>query len=99
LFNYVKTGSYGWETKALTWENGRYAVSGETLTLRPVGGKYQVMDNRVQKNNYTRPMRADELRKNAKTLFWRVEEQGESETPVLRLGKSPDSLSSYRRAK
>jgi len=98
MFNYVKAGSYGWETQALTWENGRYSVQGDKITLRPISGKYQVMDNRVKKNNYTRPMRPDELRKNAKTLFWRVE-QDDNGKSVLRLGKSQDSLSSYQRAK
>jgi hypothetical protein len=98
LFNYVKAGSYGWEMQTLTWENGRYTVKGDTITLRPTSGKYQVMDNRVKKNNYTRPMRADEIRKNAKTVVWRVE-QDDNGKSVLRLGKNPDSLSSYKRAK
>jgi hypothetical protein len=98
LFNYVKAGSYGWEMQTLTWENGRYTVKGDTITLRPTSGKYQVMDNRVKKNNYTRPMRADEIRKNAKTVVWRVE-QDDNGKSVLRLGKNPDNLSSYQRAK
>ncbi len=40
MFNYVKAGSYGWETQALTWENGRYIVKGDTIILRPVSGKF-----------------------------------------------------------
>ncbi len=56
------------------------------------------MDNRVKKNNYTRPMRPAELQKNAKTLFWRVE-QDDNGKSVLRLGKSEDSLSNYQRVK
>ncbi len=98
LFNYVKAGSYGWETQALTWENGRYSVKGDTLTLSPTSGKYRVMDNRVKKNNYTRPMSAGEVRKNAKTLVWRVEKD-DSGKAVLRLGKSADSLSTFKREK
>lgn len=98
LFNYVKAGSYGWEMQTLTWENGRYSVKGGTITLTPTSGKYQVMDNRVKKNNYTRPMRANELQKNAKMLVWRIEQDDKGKS-VLRLGKSKDSLSSYKREK
>jgi hypothetical protein len=95
LFNYVKAGSYGWETQALTWENGKYTVKGDTVTLRPTSGKYQVMDNRVAKNNYSRPMRPAERK--VKTFVWSRGEDANNK-PVLRLGKSADSLSEYKRA-
>jgi hypothetical protein len=93
LFNLIKTNSYGWETQALTWEEGTVALKGDTLTLRPTSGRYQVMDNRVRKNNYKRPMRASERK--VSLLFWKQDTQDGK--PVLRLGRSRDGLLDFKK--
>jgi hypothetical protein len=95
MFNYVKTRMYGWQMEALTWENGTATFSGDKVTLRPTSGKYKGIDNRVGKNNFTRPMRADELKKNVKTYTWSLDT--DNGKPVLQMGKDPGSMSSYKR--
>ena len=81
FFNYVKAGSYGWEMQTLTWEEGIVSESGDSITLRPSSGKYQVMDNRVKKNNYTRPMRPSERK--TKTFRWKIEARNGKPTLLL----------------
>jgi hypothetical protein len=93
LFSLLKTNVYGWETQALTWEEGTVAVKDDALTLRPTSGRYQVMDNRVSKNNYKRPMRASERK--ISLLFWKLETQ--SGKPVLLMGRSRDGLLTFKK--
>ncbi len=94
MFNYIKARTYGFETQALTWENGSYAVSGDRITLRPTSGKYQVISS---SRNYTRPMTASELQKNRKQRFWAVETDANTGKPVLLMGDNPNSVSRYKR--
>lgn len=75
MFNYVKSNSYGWTIQTLTWQEGTASFSGGTVTLRPTSGRYQVADNYNKKNNYRRPMRPDELKKNAKSVPWSVDQR------------------------
>jgi hypothetical protein len=94
MFNYIKARTYGFETQALTWENGTYAVSGDRITLRPTSGKYQVIST---SRNYTRPMTASELQKNVKQRYWSIEKDANSGKSVLLMGENPNSVSRYKR--
>lgn len=97
LFNYIKTRSYGWETEALTWEEGTATVEGDRVILRPTGGKYQVKDNQVAKNNYERPMTGEELKKNAKTFVWSLGQDSRTGKPALMLGSEKSKQVQYTR--
>ncbi|HTE19365.1 MAG TPA: hypothetical protein VK689_13405, partial [Armatimonadota bacterium] len=81
-----------WEIQALTWEEGTVSVEGGTLILRPVSGKYKVMDNQVARNNYERPMRDEELEKNRKTSQWRLEKDPRTGKPALMMGNDKGSF-------
>lgn len=87
MFNYIKTRQYNWEIQALTWEDGTVSVSGDTLVFTPTSGKYQVIDSAVAKNNYTRPMTAEELKKNAKRKPWSITRDERTGKPVLVIDK------------
>ncbi len=93
FFNYIKTNSYGWEMQALTWEEGTVSVDGDKITVRPTSGRYQVMDNRVAKNNYKRPMKESERK--VKTLTWRIETKDNK--PVLQMGRDGSSLVDFKK--
>jgi hypothetical protein len=95
FFNYIKTNSYGWEMQALTWEEGTVSANPNTgsITLRPTSGRYQVMDNRVSKNNYKRPMKASERK--VKTMTWRIESKDNK--PVLQMGRDASSLIDFKK--
>jgi hypothetical protein len=95
MFNYIKTRTYSLEMQTLTWEDGRYSVTGDRVTLRPTSGKYQVIST---SRNYTRPMTAAELQKNVKQRYWTVS-RDEGGKPVLRMGDNvdPSQRSTYRR--
>jgi hypothetical protein len=84
LFSLIKTNSYGWETQALTWEEGTTSVAGSRLSLRPTSGRYQVIDNRVARRNYKRAMRASERK--PKTVTWKIDSSGARS--VLTLGST-----------
>lgn len=86
MCNYIKTRGYGWETLALTWEEGTATVTGDTLTLKPTTGKYKVIDNRVAKNSYERPMTPEEIKTNVKTRTWSRETDPGTGKPVLKMG-------------
>lgn len=94
MFNYIKARTYGFETQALTWENGNYAVSGDRITLRPTSGKYQVIST---SRNYTRPMTASELQKNVKQNYWKIENDDNTGKPVLMMSSDRSSYSRYKR--
>jgi hypothetical protein len=81
LFSLIKTNSYGWETQALTWEEGTASVAGSRLSLRPTSGRYQVMDNRIARRNYKRPMRASERK--PKTVSWKIDSSNGKNVLVL----------------
>lgn len=97
LFNYLKTRQYGWETQALTWEDGTYTESGGTLVFTPTSGKYQVIDNSVAKNNYTRSMTAEEVKKNARRFTWKLDRDAQTGKPVLLLTQGTGGEVKYRR--
>lgn len=97
MFTYIKTRSYGWQIQTLTWEEGTVLLEGNRLILRPTGGKYQVMDNRVAKNNYQRPMREEELKKNVKAVYWSLATDEASGKPVLLMGTATDAMLRYTR--
>jgi hypothetical protein len=96
MFTYIKTRSYGWQIQTLTWEEGAVILEGDRLILRPTGGRYQVMDNRVAKNNYQRPMRDEELKKNVKAVYWSLVKDGGDGKPVLMMGTTKDALLRYK---
>jgi hypothetical protein len=79
LFNYIKARTYGFETQALTWEDGTYTVNGDRITLRPTSGKYQMISS---SRNTTRPMTASELQKNVKQKYWKIEKDENTGKPV-----------------
>ena len=95
MFTYIKSRTYGWQIETFTWEEGTYTVEGERIALRPTAGRYQVKDSQVAKNNYTRPMRPEELKKNAKRYFWRLEKDPQSGRPSLMMGTEKDALLRY----
>lgn len=63
MFFYVQTRSYDWTTQTWTEEEGTVTFSESGFIVQPSTGKYRVRDNRVQKNNYNRPMTKAELKK------------------------------------
>jgi hypothetical protein len=72
---YIYTNSYGCQTQVWTQMEGTVEADDETFTLYPTKGKYKVADNCVQRNNYERPMRANELREKQGDEFrWSFEE-------------------------
>ncbi len=81
--------------QALTWEEGTVSANPNTgsITLRPTSGRYQVMDNRVAKNNYKRPMKESERK--VKTLTWRIETKDDK--PVLQMGRDGSSLVDFKK--
>ena len=97
MFNYVRSRTSGWQLETMTWEEGTYTVDGDQIRIRPTGGRYQVKDNRVARNNYTRPMRPEELKKNAKRYFWRLEPDPRTGKPSLMMGSTRDALVRYAR--
>ena len=97
LFNYVRSRNTGWQLETLTWEEGTVSVEGDSLVLQPTSGKYKVMDNRVARNNYERPMKGEELKKNARTFVWSMAKDSRTGRPALLLGASRDKLVQYVR--
>jgi hypothetical protein len=95
FFNYIKTNSYGWEMQALTWEEGTVTANPNTgsITLRATSGRYQVMDNRISKNNYKRPMKASERK--VKTYAWKIVTRDGK--PLLQMGRSSSSLVDFKK--
>jgi hypothetical protein len=94
FFNYIKSRMYGWETQYLTWEEGTVTIQGDKVTFTPDEGKYQVIDNQVAKNNYTRPKTDEELKKAVRTSSWRL--TTEDGKPVLIMADKPGADVKYR---
>lgn len=97
FFNYIKSRMYGWETQIMTWEEGSVTVKGDQITFTPSEGKYQVIDNQVAKNNYTRPKTEEELKKAVRTSSWRM--TNEDGKPVLVMADKPGADVKYRQQK
>ena len=73
MYQLIQTNNYGWQLSVFTFEEGKATWDAKTVTLTPTSGKYKCVDNRVQKNNYERPLTDEELKKHTKTEPYRVE--------------------------
>jgi hypothetical protein len=68
---YIYTQVYSCRTQVWTQMEGTVVVSGSAITKYPSKGQYKVADTCSQRNNYTRPMTASELReKQGQTATW-----------------------------
>ena len=94
---YAQTLNYGWQTQTWSIHEGTVTFANGTFTLHPTKGKYKVTDNRVQRNNYDRPMTAEELKQNT-VYLWRWEKNPNDGKTYLKIGPSERSLSHFQRA-
>lgn len=94
---YISSRQYGRHLETFTWESGTYSVSGGKITFKITSGKYQVKDNSSSSNNYTRPMRSDEMKKNSKSYYYRMTTDENTRKPVLKMGSDASSLTTYKR--
>lgn len=88
--------SAGWTTQIFTTMEGRVEFSEGGFKLIPSKGHYKVRDNRVSRQNYDRPMNADDLKRMTKSYKYSVETQNGKQVLVLDLGNN--SKMSYQRA-
>jgi len=91
-FVLISFNNSGWKNGTFTEEYGNASFDPKkgTVTLTLTHGKYRVMDNRVQKNNYTRDMTAEEVRKHSSTVRFRLT-RGEDGKPRLELGHASNN--------
>nr|CAA9283925.1 hypothetical protein AVDCRST_MAG63-3799 [uncultured Armatimonadetes bacterium] len=94
---YAQTLNYGWQSQTWSLHEGTVTFGNGTFTLRPTKGKYKVADNRVKRNNYERPMTAEELKQNT-VYLWRWEKNPSDGKTYLKIGPSEQSLSHFQRA-
>lgn len=86
-FVLISFNNSGWKNGTFTEEYGtaRFDPAKGTVELTVTRGKYRVMDNRVEKNNYTRDMTPEEVKKHSATVSFRTA-KGEDGKPRLELG-------------
>ncbi|RYG30342.1 hypothetical protein EON81_25095 [bacterium] len=84
----------GWTTQIFTRYEGKYAVEGDKIKLTVVKGDYKVSDNRVQRQNYDRPMTDEEVKKAAKSYRFTLDT--DNGKPVLLIHLTKKEKITYR---
>jgi len=93
---YIYTNSYGCQTQVWTQMEGTVEADDETFTLYPTKGRYKVADHCVQRNNYERPMQANELReRQGDEYHWAFEENEYDGKTYLAIGVADDENPGY----
>lgn len=93
MYLLIQTNNSGWQKTIWTYEEGKAIWAGDQLTFTPTAGKYKVMDNRVKRDNYDRPMTDEELKKHGKTVKWVVEKRdGKTVLVTGTDGKNPETV-------
>ncbi|GAB4451743.1 MAG: hypothetical protein OHK0029_01480 [Armatimonadaceae bacterium] len=90
MHTYIKSRSYGRLLETYTWEYGKVIPEGNSVILKPTSGKYKVTDSLTEKNNYTRPMTDEEIKKHTKRYYWNRQES------KLMIGSDASALVEYR---
>lgn len=86
-FVYLYSQMYNCRTQIWTSKQGTVSVNGDEITFHLKKGKYQVADTCSQRNNYSRPMTADEVEKgDNKTWSWKFAPNEYSGDTYLYLG-------------
>lgn len=96
MFFAVQTRTYDWTMQTYTDEEGTVTFDGSTFTLQPTSGKYKSSDNRVQKNNFNRPMTKEELKKARRVYHWKWEKNDDNGKTYLMMGPTESSRSPFQ---
>lgn len=78
----------GWKTQIFTTMEGKAIWSDGSFKLVPSKGHYKVRDNRVQRQNYDRPMTNEDLQRMTKNYRYSMSTQNGKPVLVLHLGES-----------
>lgn len=76
----------GWTTQIFTTMEGRVEWSEGRFKLIPSKGHYKVRDNRVQRQNYDRPMNADDIKRMTKNYEYSMGTANGKPAIVLNFG-------------
>jgi hypothetical protein len=85
-FLYINQRSYNCVTQTWTETNGTTVFEAGKFTVHPTVGHYKASDSCVDRNNFERPMTAQEIKDKVQVYLWKFETRADDGKTWLKIG-------------